>query len=88
MARGTCRSTTVTSLYHPQTLNARLRPGTIGPPVAAEHVICTLPFSVLRSIPADFAPSTRAAIAALSYVPAGKAAFQATRRFWEEDEGI
>ncbi|WP_048862718.1 flavin monoamine oxidase family protein, partial [Acidisphaera rubrifaciens] len=56
--------------------------------MTAAHVICTLPFPVLRGIPADFSPATRAAIGRLAYVPAGKAAFQATRRFWEEDEGI
>jgi len=53
----------------------------------APHVICTIPFSVLRDIDADFTPEVRAAIAAVDYVPAGKLAFEAQRRFWE-DEGI
>jgi len=56
--------------------------------IEADHVICTLPFPVLKSIPSDFAPATSAAIAALDYVPAGKIAFQAKRRFWELDDQI
>jgi monoamine oxidase len=48
----------------------------------------TLPLSVLRDLPADFAPPVRAAIAAADYVPAAKAAFQAERRFWELDSNI
>jgi monoamine oxidase len=54
----------------------------------AAHVICTLPFSVLRDIASDFSPATRATVAQLAYVPAGKIAFEAQRRFWEEDEHI
>ena len=48
----------------------------------------TLPLTVLREVPADFAPPIRVAIAAPSYVPAGKLAFQAERRFWELDHAI
>jgi monoamine oxidase len=54
----------------------------------APVVAVTLPLSVLRAIPNDFAPAIREAIAAPDYVPAGKAAFQAERRFWELDCGI
>ena len=54
----------------------------------ADHVICTIPFPVLRDIPADFSPPIRAGIAAPDYVPAGKVAFQADRRFWERDAQI
>jgi len=56
--------------------------------IEAAHVICTIPFPVLRSIPSDFSPAIRAAIEAPDYVPAGKVAFQAERRFWERDEQI
>jgi monoamine oxidase len=56
--------------------------------IEAGHVICTIPFPVLRSIPSDFSPAIRAAIEAPEYVPAGKVAFQAERRFWELDEQI
>ena len=56
--------------------------------IEAENVICTIPFPVLRSIASDFSPAIRAAIEAPEYVPAGKVAFQAERRFWELDEQI
>jgi monoamine oxidase len=56
--------------------------------IEADYVICTIPLPVLRSIPADFSPAIRAAIAAPNYVPAGKVAFQAERRFWELDHQI
>ena len=51
-------------------------------------VVVTVPLPVLRSIPADFRPDIRAAIAAVDYVRAVKIAFQAERRFWELDEAI
>lgn len=51
-------------------------------------VIVTIPLPVLRTIPADFAPAIRAAMAAVDYVPAVKVAFQAERRFWELDDAI
>jgi monoamine oxidase len=54
----------------------------------APFVVITIPFPVLRGVDADFAPATRAAIAAVEYVPAGKIAFQARRRFWELDHQI
>lgn len=54
----------------------------------APFVVITIPFPVLRDIDADFAPATRAAIAAVDYVPAGKVAFQANHRFWELDHQI
>ncbi len=54
----------------------------------APVVVVTMPLSVLRAIPNDFAPPIREAIAASDYVSAGKVAFQAERRFWELDCGI
>jgi monoamine oxidase len=54
----------------------------------APLVVCTIPFSVLRGIDADFAPDISAAIASVDYVPAGKVAFEARRRFWETDQHI
>ena len=56
--------------------------------LAAEAVICTIPLPVLRNIPADFSPPVRTALAAADYMPAGKVAFQAERRFWELDDQI
>jgi len=54
----------------------------------APFVICAIPFSVLRALDADFAPEVRAGIASPDYVPAGKVAFLAERRFWELDHNI
>ncbi len=56
--------------------------------IDADYVICTIPFPVLRTLDADFAPETKAAMAKVDYVPAGKVAFQAKRRFWEIDRQI
>ncbi len=56
--------------------------------LTAERVICTIPFPVLRKLDADFSAPVKAAMDALYYVPAGKIAFQAARRFWELDQQI
>ena len=54
----------------------------------ADFAICTIPAPVLKDIPNDFGPETRSAIEAATFVPAVKIAFQARRRFWEDDHGI
>ena len=54
----------------------------------ADFAVCTIPATVLRDIPNDFAPATQAAISAIEYVPAVKIAYQTRRRFWEEDHAI
>jgi monoamine oxidase len=54
----------------------------------APYAICTIPLTVLARIRNNFAPKVRAAIASLDYMPAGKIAFEGTRRFWELDEEI
>ncbi len=56
--------------------------------VDAPLVVVAVPFPALRAVDADFAPVTREAMAAVDYVPAGKVAFQASRRFWELDRQI
>src|SRR5262249_41843009 len=56
--------------------------------IAGDYCICTIPLPVLASIPADFSPEFRAAILAPSYAKVVKIAFQANRRFWEEDDQI
>ncbi len=56
--------------------------------VEADFAISTVPAPVLKDVANDFAPETRAAIAALEFTPAVKIAFQARRRFWEEDHAI
>ena len=57
-------------------------------PVEADHVLVTAPLSALESVDADFSEAHHRAIRAPSYVKAAKIAFQAKRRFWEEDDGI
>ena len=54
----------------------------------ADHAICTIPAPVLKDIPNDFSAATQAALGSLEFVEAVKVAFQARRRFWEEDSAI
>jgi monoamine oxidase len=56
----------------------------------ADYAICTFPLPVLANIDADFSPKVKAAIEESKghYVNAVKVAFQAKRRFWEEDANI
>ena len=56
--------------------------------VEADYAICTIPAPVLKDIPNDFSPGTQAALESLDFVEAVKVAFQAKRRFWEEDSAI
>jgi len=58
--------------------------------IDADFVICTIPLSVLKSIPADFTPPVKEAIAtgAGLYWPAVKVAFEAPRRWWETDQQL
>ncbi|HLJ22111.1 MAG TPA: flavin monoamine oxidase family protein [Stellaceae bacterium] len=56
--------------------------------VGGDFCVCTIPLPVLAGIPADFSPEVRAAIAAPAYAKVVKIAFQANRRFWEEDDQI
>ncbi|MGB5347369.1 MAG: FAD-dependent oxidoreductase, partial [Woeseia sp.] len=52
-----------------------------------DYCLCTIPATVLRNIPNDFAAAHAAAIASFAYAPAVKTAFQ-SRRFWEQDHNI
>ena len=56
--------------------------------ITGDYCICTIPLSVLRSIPSDFAPDMKAAIANVNYASTGKAGLMFNRRFWEDDEDI
>jgi len=56
--------------------------------VAADYCLCTIPLPVLADISADFSPEVRNAIEAPAYAKVVKIAFQADRRFWEEDDRI
>jgi monoamine oxidase len=62
------------------------RDGEAGPMVAVEapYCICTLPLTILKTIPNDFAPRVKSAIEGVVYDSAFKVAWEA-RRFWEQD---
>ena len=55
--------------------------------IDADYCVCTIPATVLRDIPNDFAPAYQTAIAAFDYSTATKIAFQ-SRRFWEQVHNI
>ncbi|MEU1727813.1 FAD-dependent oxidoreductase [Nonomuraea sp. NPDC005692] len=52
----------------------------------ADHVIVTVPLPVVSSIDHDLSPKVKAG--GRAYLPAVKTAFQAQRRWWEQDHGI
>jgi len=54
----------------------------------ADYAIVTLPLSVLAQLPSDLSPQYRDAMTQCRYAKAVKLAFQADRRFWEEDHQI
>lgn len=54
----------------------------------ADYCICTIPLSVLKDVPSDFAPEMKQAIANIPYQVVGKIGLQFKRRFWEEDDRI
>jgi monoamine oxidase len=58
--------------------------------IDADLVICTIPLSVVKSIPADFSPTVKEAIdiGAGVYVPVVKVAFQSSSRWWETDQRL
>lgn len=55
--------------------------------IEADFCLCTIPATVLRSIPNDFSNAHNTEIMAFNYTPATKIAFQ-SRRFWEQDHNI
>jgi monoamine oxidase len=52
------------------------------------YCICTIPFPVLRTIPADFSPPFAASMKRVAYMDSAKVALAFRRRFWEEDDRI
>jgi len=62
------------------------REGEAGPirAVEAPYCICTLPLTILRTIPNDFAPRVKEVIGQVIYDSAYKVAWE-SRRFWEQD---
>jgi monoamine oxidase len=53
-----------------------------------DYAICTVPFSVLRPIEADFSHDKERAIRQLNYHASTKILFQVRERFWEKEDGI
>src|SRR5271166_3428636 len=62
------------------------REGESGPirAIEAPYCICTLPLTILKTLPNDFAPRVSAAIQQVIYDSAYKVAWE-SRRFWEQD---
>ncbi|MGA8432228.1 MAG: FAD-dependent oxidoreductase [Candidatus Sulfotelmatobacter sp.] len=62
------------------------RKGESGPieSIEAAYCICTLPLPILKTLPNDFAPGVKSAIASVIYDSAYKVAWE-SRRFWEQD---
>jgi len=62
------------------------RNGESGPSESLEaaYCICTLPLTILKTIPNDFAPRVKSAIETVIYDSAYKVAWE-SRRFWEQD---
>ncbi|MEA2622745.1 MAG: monoamine oxidase, partial [Chloroflexota bacterium] len=58
--------------------------------VRGDYAICTLPFSVLRSVEVtpDFSHAKRRAIRQLNYHASTKVLFQVRERVWESEDGI
>jgi monoamine oxidase len=55
---------------------------------AFDRVLCTLPPPLLAELDTDLSAERRTGLRALRTHPAGKLAFHAARRFWEEDAAI
>lgn len=54
----------------------------------ADWCVCTIPYSILGQIEADFSADMRAVMTKLAYHGGFKAGLEFKRRFWEEDEQI
>lgn len=56
--------------------------------IEAAYCICTIPFPVLRTIPADFSAPFAASMKRVAYMDSLKIGLAFKRRFWEEDDRI
>ncbi len=56
--------------------------------VKADFCICTLPLKVLAGLKTNLSSDHADAIRSVAYMPTVKVAYQASRRFWEEDDAI
>lgn len=53
--------------------------------IAADYIICTIPFPVLATIDTDFSPALKSTIAGVVYDHSNKVAFESPR-FWEREQ--
>lgn len=56
--------------------------------VSADYCICTIPLRVLSRVDTNFSPMFKVAVERSIYSPTCKLAWQAKRRFWEDDLAI
>jgi monoamine oxidase len=54
----------------------------------ADYCICTVPLSILKSLPTDLPSNVQRAVGQVPYHDSLKVGLQFARRFWEEDEAI
>ena len=69
-------------------VTVRCRRGADRVSFSADYAICTLPFSVLRTVEHTFSHDKERAIRQLNYHASTKILFQVRHRFWEESDGI
>jgi monoamine oxidase len=56
--------------------------------IEGAYCICTIPFPVLKNIPADFSTPFAASMKRVAYMESTKVGLAFKRRFWEEDDRI
>jgi monoamine oxidase len=71
-----------------ESVTLRCRVGLDALSISADYAICTVPFSVLRTIEHRFSRDKERAIRQLNYHASTKILLQVRQRFWETDDGI
>lgn len=56
--------------------------------ITADYCICTIPPTVLRTLPSDFSPMVKTALNVVPFQNSARIGLQFKRRFWEEDDRI
>ncbi|HKB91910.1 MAG TPA: flavin monoamine oxidase family protein, partial [Opitutaceae bacterium] len=56
--------------------------------IIADYCICTIPPTLLRTLPTDFSPLLKTAITVVPFQNSARIGVQFKRRFWEEDDRI
>jgi len=54
----------------------------------ADYCVCTIPPTILRTLPTDFSPMVKTAINVVPFQNSARIGLQFKRRFWEEDDRI